>query len=240
MKTYKYTSTKWMAGLGVVCMLSVLFLSSCLKNNTDYYAPPVAYVSFIQASPNEPPLDLYLNNNKVNQPPIGYGTTLDYFRAYTGTRTVNLYNQGTMNKVLSDTVNLSANVAYSLFMTNTTAHPDLLLLTDTINQPAAGKANIRFVNVSPDAPAVDFAIKDTTAKVSNKAFKGFSSFLPVQGGKSYTFEVRQHGTSTVLATLANVTVSSGLVYTIWFHGLTNTSNIANKLGVDIVTNAYYN
>jgi hypothetical protein len=240
MKTYKYTSTKWMAGLSAVCMLSVLFLSSCLKNNNDYYVPPVGYVSFIQASPDEPPLDLYLNNNKVNQAPIGYGNAIDYFRAYTGTRTVNLYTLGTMNKTLSDTINVSANAVYSLFMINTSAHPGLLALTDTLNQPAAGKASIRFVNVSPDAPAVDFAIKDSTAMVSNKAFKGFSSFLPVQGGKNYSFEVRQHGTGTVLATFTNVPISSGLVYTIWFHGLANSTNATDKLSVDIFTNAYYN
>jgi hypothetical protein len=234
MKIYKNTLTKRIAGLGVVCMLSVLFLSSCLKNNNDYYAPPVAYLSFIQASPDEPPLDLYLNNNKVN-----YGATIDYFRAYTGTRTVNLYNQGSTTKVFSDTIHLNADVAYSLFLTNTTAHPSLFLLTDSLSKPATGKANVRFVNVSPDAPTVDFAVKDSTALVSNKAFKGFSSFLPIQGSKSYTFEVRQHGTNTVLATLANVTLNSGVVYTIWFHGLAGSANTTDKLSIDIITNAYY-
>jgi hypothetical protein len=238
MKIYSKTLKRWMAVLGAGCLLSVSF-TSCLKSKNDYTPPPSAYVAFIQASPDEEPLDLYFNSNKVNQFALYYGSGIDYFQAYTGLRTVNFYNTGSMSKVFSDTIRLSPNIAYSLFLVNTAANPGLFLLTDSISRPAAGKATIRLVNVSPDAPAVDLAVKDSAAFVSNKAFKGFSSFIPKDGGKSYTFEVRQHGTNTVLATLSNVTLNSGLVYTIWFHGLANTSIAANKLTADIITNAYY-
>lgn len=241
MKIYKNTSGKWMARLCAVCLLSAL-LSSCLKSSNSYYAPPVAFVSFIQASPGQPALDFFMNNNKVNVNPVNYGDDIDYFRAYVGQRTVNLYAQGTMNKLFSDTVTLNTNVAYSMFLTNasaTSASPDILLLTDSISKPATGKANIRFVNISPDAPAVDLAVQDSAAFVSNKAFKGYSSFLPMQGGKTYTFNVLQHGTSTVLATLSNVPINTGLVYTIWFHGLASSTNTTDKPAVGIITNAYY-
>jgi uncharacterized protein DUF4397 len=241
MKINKNTSGKWMARLGAVCLLSTL-LSSCLKNSNGYYAPPVAFISFIQASPNQPALDFYMNNNKVNVSPVNYGDDIDYFRAYTGQRTVNFYAQGSTSKLFSDTVTLNTNIAYSLFLTNasaTSASPAILLLTDSISKPATGKASIRFVNISPDAPAVDLAVKDSAALVSNKVFKGYSSFLPMQGDKTYTFNVLQHGTNTVLATLSNVPVSSGLVYTIWFHGLASSSNVNDKPALGIITNAYY-
>lgn len=242
MRTYRNTSGKWMARLCAVCLLSTL-LSSCLKNNDSYYAPPpVAFVSFIQASTNEPPMDFYMNNNKVNLAPINYGDGLDYFRAYTGKRTLSFYNAGTTTLLFSDTATLNVNVAYSVFLTNasaTSASPSILLLTDSINKPASGKANIRFVNVSPDAPAVDLAVLDSAAFVSNKAYKGYSLFLPIQGGKTYTFNVLQHGTNTVLATLSDVPVNTGLVYTIWFHGLASSSNVNDKPTLSVITNAYY-
>jgi hypothetical protein len=241
MKIYKNTSGKWMARLCAVCLLSVL-LSSCLKSNNSYYSPPVAFVSFIQASTNEPPLDFYMNNNKVNLAFINYGDGLDYFRAYTGKRTLSFYSAGTMTQLFSDTATLSVNVAYSVFLTNasaTSASPSILLLTDSVSKPASGKANIRFVNVSPDAPAVDLAVLDSAAFISNKAYKGYSSFLPMQGGKTYTFNVLQHGSNTVLATLSNVPISAGLVYTIWFHGLASSSNVNDKPALGIITNAYY-
>lgn len=239
MKTHKITSRKWMAGLSAVCLLSLL-LTSCLKDKTQTYTPPAAFVQFIQASPGEQPLDLYLNSNKVNLLPISYGDGLDYFRAFSGTRIVNIYTHPGNSKIFSDTVNLKTDSIYSMFLINKATNPGLLLLPDSLTKPAAGKASIRFVNVSPDAPAVDLAIKDTTtALVSNKAFKGYSPFFPIQAGKTYTFEVRQHGTNTVLATLTNVALNNNQIYTIWFHGLAVTTIDSDKLKADIITNAVY-
>ncbi|MGZ3811141.1 MAG: DUF4397 domain-containing protein [Mucilaginibacter sp.] len=237
MKTYKNSLKRSIAGLSAICLLSVL-LSSCLKDNNNYYQPPVAFLSFVQASPDQPSLDFYLNNNKVNYNPISYGNEIDYIRAYTGTRTANFYNENSMTKIFSDTIHLNPNVAYSLFLANTTAHPELVLLTDSLSRPASGNSGIRFVDVSPDAPAVDL-VQGGTVLVSNKSYKGFSSFLPIQGNKTYTFEVHQKGTNTVLATLSNVNLNAGQVYTIWFHGLAGATNNTDKLSADIITNAFY-
>lgn len=239
MKIYKNTPKRSVIKLGVVCLLSVL-LSSCLKNNDEIYnPPPAAYVSFIHASPDGPPLDFYLDHNKVNAHPLGYGSYIDYFRAYTGDRVANFYTQGTMTKVASDTIQLKQDTAYSVFLVNTADHPQVLLLTDMVSKPSAGNASIRFVNVSPDAPAVDFAKKDSAAMVSNKSFKGYTAYMPIKGNANYTFEVRQTGTSTVLATLANVKLNSGFVYTIYFHGLSAGTTGYDSLSADIITNAYY-
>ena len=183
-------------------------------------------------------MDLYFNNNKVNQVPLNYGDGIDYFQAYPGLRTVNLYNSGG-TVVLSDTIRLMPNIAYSLFMVNTASNPGIFLVTDSISRPAPGMATVRFINVSPDAPAVDLAVKDSAAFVTNKAFKSFSSFIPKIGGKTYTFEIRRHGTNTVLTTLSGVTLNSGLVYTIWLRGLANSAIPEDQLMASIVTNAYY-
>lgn len=225
------------AGLGAVCLLSLL-LSSCLKNNSTYYNPPVALVSFFQASPDEPALDLYFNNNRVNWNPISYGSGLDYFNAYAGPRTVNFYAQNTMTKLFSDTLTLKPNAVYSLFLVNTSTTPGIFVLNDTINKPASNTASIRFVDLSPDAPAVDLALNDTV-KVSNKAYKGFSSFMSVPGNKTYSFQVLQKGTTTVLASLSNVTLTNGYVYTIMLTGLSAGTTSADKLSVYYTTNAQF-
>ncbi|HEY9000531.1 MAG TPA: DUF4397 domain-containing protein [Mucilaginibacter sp.] len=239
MKLYGNPLNRWMALLGIGCFLSLLF-TSCLKSkNDDYTPPPSAYVTFFQAATGEQPLDLYFNNNKVNQVPLGYGFGLDYFQAYPGLRTVNIDASYTNSLIYSDTIRIKPNIAYSLFLINNPVNLGLFLLTDSISQPAAGKATLRFINVSPDAPAVDLAVKDSAAFVTNKGFKGFSSFIPKTGNQTYNFEIRQHGTNTVLTTLSGVTLNNGLVYTIWLHGLANTSNADLKLKADIVTNAYY-
>jgi hypothetical protein len=239
MKNYKNISKNLLATITVIGLLT-LSLSSCLKyNNNQYYTPPAALLTFIQASPDEPPLDFSLDNNRVNGWPINYGDNIDYFRAFTGKRNVNFYNAGTGNVILSDTIHLNQNATYSLFLVNTTAHPQILLLTDSLTKPSSGSAGIRFVNLSPDAPAVDLAVTGGAVLVPNKAFKGYSSFANTPGNTSYSIEVRQAGTTTVLATLPNVTLNSSFVYTIWLHGLVASTNNTDQLGISVLPNAVF-
>jgi Domain of unknown function (DUF4397) len=221
------------------CLLSVT-LTSCLKEtNNQNYNPPVALVSFIQASPDEPSLDFTLDNNKVNVNPLNFGDNIGYFQAFAGTRTANFTNHATSAKIFSDTATFAPNNAYSLFLANVPSKPEIVVLKDTINRPADGKTSIRFVNLSPDASSVDLAIQGGAVLISNKSYKGYSTFIPETGNTNYNFEVRQHGTNVVLATLSNISLNSSYIYTIWLSGLATPLNSSDKLSLNYITNAYY-
>jgi hypothetical protein len=235
MKNFNNTPKRLVAGLFAVCLLS-LTLSSCLKDKNTGPVTPVALLSVIQGSPGQPPLDFSLNGTRVNANQIVYGGGLDYFRAYVGTRTAAFTTSGGGSTVFSDTLTLKQNFAYTLCLVNKLATPGFLVLNDAITQPSSGSANLRFVNLSPDAAAVDLAVKDGAVLVANKGFKGFSDFASITG-KTYTFEIRKAGTTTVLTTLTNVTINNGYVYTVYLRGLaTATDN--TKLTADLITNAY--
>jgi hypothetical protein len=225
-----------LAGVGFVSLLSIT-LFSCLKDNNSYVTAPTALLMVVQGSPDAPAEDLYLNNNRVTTQAFNYGDRVGYFNAYIGSRKIILNNYGTQTLIASDTATLNVNVAYSMFLANTYTKPDFVLLKDTITQPASGKAAIRFVDVSPDAGAVDL-IANSSVLVSNKSYKGSSSFVPVAGDANYTFEVHKAGTATVLASLGSTAIKSGGVYTIWLHGLTAGST-TTKLSVDVIANAFY-
>lgn len=239
MKTYRKTSQRWLMMIGMAGSLSLL-LSSCLKTNNSLPPPPFAYVSVIQASPDAPASDFYLDNNKVNTQPFNYGAYIDYFQAKTGKRTAYFYNTGTTSQLLaSDTLTLKDQGVYSIFLANKISSPDFVVLTDSIARPSNGTASIRFVNVSADAPAVDLAQQGGNVLVSNIAYKGNSPFVTIPANQVNTFEIRQHGTNTVLATVTNANIVGGSVYTIWLHGQTTNPGSA-PLTADIITNAYYN
>jgi hypothetical protein len=225
--------------IGMFGLMAVLF-SSCLKNNNDTNvdAPPSALISVVNASPGTQPLDFYLDQNKANIQAINYGSGLDYLKAYVGKRTATFYLAGTQQKVKSDTATLRANQFYTLYLTNVSTAPDFVLLRDSIVRPAAGTAAIRLVNVSADAPAVDLAIKNGQVLATNKAYKGYSPFVSIPGGNTHTLEVRQAGTTTVLATINDVQLKSSSVYTVWLQGVAAATN-DTKLTAKIQTNAYY-
>ena len=234
MKIFK--NRKSAAALAGVLLLSAIGLTSCLKDNNNYVVNQTALLMVVQASPDAPAESVFLKPNQVNQSAFNYGDHLGYFNAYTGNRQLQLFGYGSSTQIASDSIHLANNNAYSLFLANTYTKPDFVLLTDTINQPAAGKATIRFVNVSAGSANVDL-VANATALVSNEPYKGASSFIPVSGGSQYNFQVRSSGTTAVLASLDSIQIKSGAVYTIWYHG--TATGTSPKLSADIIANAYY-
>ncbi len=223
--------------IGMMCLLTAA-LSSCMKNHDDYVDVPFGLVSVINTSPDAQSQDFYLDNNRANNSPISYGHGLDYIKAYTGKRTASFFNSATQQKTKSDTLTVRANNYYSVYLSNLASKPDVIILTDTIRQPAAGMATIRLVNLSPDAPAVDLAIKGGAVLATNKAYKAYSGFVPVTGNTKYTLEVRQAGTTTVLASLTDVNIYSASVYTVWLQGLSAATD-QTKLTAGLQQNVYF-
>lgn len=235
MKNYKTISKGLVTKIGAVCIIA-LGLSSCIKNHDNTPVQPVALLSVIQASPDEPSVDFNLNSARVNALPISYGSGLDYFRAVAGKRTATFTKTSDGTTVKTDTMTLNQNVAYTLCLVNKAATPEFLRLTDAITQPSSGNANIRFVNLSPDSGPVDLAVKGGAVLVANKPFKGFSDFNSIEG-KNYTFEVRKAGTATVVASLTQ-NINPGFVYSIYFRGLAASTDAA-KPTISLVVNAIY-
>ena len=224
-------------GIAMLCLL----LSSCLKTSNSDAAPPTALLTVIQASPDAPPMDFFLNGDRVNQAPLTFGTGIDYFSAIVGQRTANFFVDGsTAGPIVTAQITLQQNMAYSLFLDSLPAKPGILFLADTLIKPISGKAGVRFVDLSPDAPAIDLAIQGGATITTHKSFKGYTSFLPVTGQSNFTLQVLKSGTSTVLATLSNVSLTNGYLYTVMFEGLNASTNSSDKLNIIMITNAYFN
>jgi len=239
MKNITQTISGKMKIFGVLFLFTAA-LTSCLKDNNDNVVPPQsALISVINASPDSQPVDFYLDNNRANNSSIQYGNGLDYLNAITGKRTAAFYNSGSTTKIKSDTMTLRADKAYTLYLTNLVATPDFVLLNDDVQRPAAGQASIRFVHVSANTPAVDVVTSTGTSIAPNKAYKEASAFIAVQAAK-YTLQVRQAGTTTVLATLTDKDLLAGGVYTVWLQGVQGATDDVKVLTAKIQRNALFN
>jgi len=238
MKNHQKISKELAPALAALTLLCVL-LTSCIKSNNPGPLPPTSLVTVIQASPDEPPVYFYLNGNQVNQSPLVFGQGLDYFSAYSGQRTAYFYNAETMAAVVSAGITLNTNGAYSLFLDNTTSKPGIFLLADTLVKPASGDASLRFIDLSPNAPAVNLVIQGGKTMDSNRSFQGYSSFLPINGNATYTFNIVNASTGAVLATSPASYLAAGSVYSIVLEGLATPTNSTDGLTTVLITNAIF-
>jgi len=218
----------------------VLSFSSC-KDDDETPAPAPApspdksSVMVIHASPDAPGVDLLVDNSKVNSSALEFPNNTGYLSVNSGTRNVKVNVTGTSTTVIQADLQLVKNTSYSVFAVNTVANIEPLVLSDDLTAPAAGNAHIRFIHLSPDAPAVDIAVDNGGPVVfANTAFKGNSPFTPVPAG-TYDLEVRVAGTSTVALNLDPITVQAGKIYTIFAKGLL-AGNGAQALSAEIIVN----
>ena len=87
------------------------------------------------------------------------------------------------------------------------------LLRD-LTAPAAGKAHVRFIHLSPDAPAVDITLSDGTVLFGNYEFKQATGFTPLDAA-TYNLQVSLAGTSTVVLDRPGITLEDGKIYTVF-------------------------
>jgi len=220
----------FMALAPAVMIAAILTTTSCKKDEVTY-----ANVLVAHASPDAPGVDLLIDNSKVNSAALTFPANTGYLQVETGTRNVKVNVAGTSTTVINADLALEKDKNYSVFAVNTVANIEPLVLVDDLTAPASGKAHVRFVHLSPDAPAVDIAVASNgTVVFGNKSFKESTAFTPLDAG-DYNLDVRLAGTSTVALVLPTITLQAGKIYTVFAKGLAGGTG-AQALGAEIIIN----
>lgn len=203
---------KRLALLSSVLVLVLVFATTAL-------AAGPARVRVVHASPDAPAVDVWVNDAIIAFSNAPFKGITDYAELDAGTYNVKVVPAGAMEPVVIEAdLDLAADTDYTVVAVGQLAAIEPLVLLDNNSMPAAGKAHVRFVHASPDAPAVDIAVKGGPALFSNVAFKGVGDYLPVDAG-TYDLEVRLAGTDTVALSVPGVALADQTVYTVFAMGL---------------------
>jgi LPXTG-motif cell wall-anchored protein len=178
-----------------------------------------ARVRVVHASPDAPAVDVWVNGAVAFSNAPFKGIT-DYAKLEPGSYSVQVTPTGATEPIVIDAnLDLATQTDYTVVAVGQLASIEPLVLVDNNSAPAAGKAHVRFVHASPDAPAVDIAVANGGPVLfSNIPFKGVGEYLPVDAG-SYDLEARIAGTDTVALSVPGVMLDEGTVYTIFAMGL---------------------
>lgn len=208
--TYTKFSFKTLYILFAVAIVTLI--SSCGKNETQ--VTEYGILSVYNASPTYGTYDVYLNGSKLNTVALPYAGGVKYTQLITGTyETKFTIASETASIYTKSGIAVGSNSVSTLYLTGTTGSFDGLLLSDNFTGSSNDKAYVRFINLSPDAPALDLRIKDaTTDLTTNKAYKTYSEFTAVDAG-SKDFEIKETSSDIVKATV-NRSLVNGSFYTI--------------------------
>lgn len=187
----------------------------------------------IHASPNAPGVDALVDGTNVGTN-LTFPNNTAYLNLNSGTRNIKVNVTGTTTTVINANLNFETNKNYSIFAIDSVSKISALFLTDDLTAPASGKSHVRFIHLSPNAPAVDVAVTGGPVLFSNYSFKQNSNFTPLDAG-TYPLEVRLAGTTTVVLNLGNVTLQNGKIYTVFAKGFVGATG-TQALGAQIIAN----
>jgi len=192
-----------------------------------------ARVLVVHASPDAPAVDLLVDNT-LKGSGLAFPGNTGYLAVPAGTRNFKVNASGTAISVINANLDLAGGANYTVFAADSLSKLAPLVLTDNLAAPAAGKAHVRFVHLSPNAPAVDVALTGGGVVFGNRTFKQSTDFTPLDAG-TYNLEVRLAGTGTVVLPLPGITLTAGKIYTVFAKGFVGGAG-AQALGAQIIVN----
>ncbi len=185
------------------------------------------------ASPNAPNVDI-LVNDAVVATNVPYLASLQYTELNSGNNRIRVNVTGTTTTVIDATLPFDEGKNYSIFAVDSVNKISAIRLDDDLTAPSSGKTHVRFVHLSPNAPAVDIAVTGGPVLFPNYSFKQSSAFTPIDAG-TYNLEVRLAGTSTVVLSLPGVPLVDGKIITVYARGFVGATG-DQALGASVIAN----
>jgi hypothetical protein len=199
----------------------------------DFTAFGAANAMVIHTSPDAPGVDL-LVDDAVAGSNLEFPNSTGYLPLTAGTRNIKVNVTGTASTVIEADLDFVKDMNYSIFAIDAVANIGALVIEDNLVRPTAGSAHVRFIHLSPNAPAVDITTTTGAVVFGNQSFRDYTEFTPLGAG-SYDLQVRLQGTDTIVLELPGIVLEDGKIYTVFAKGFVDGVD-AQALGAQIIVN----
>ncbi len=206
----------------LILLLAGLAAFACGKSKHDEKVihPATASVMAVHASADALPSNFYLGGTKLSNTPLSYGDHTNYVAAPSGIKKAEFKNSANDNVLASTDVTLTDKKSYTVFLAGPVANAEVLTLEDDLTAPVAGKARVRFVNLSADNVLWDIQLAGGDKLATQRAYKSATTFMDVAPG-DLTYQLVNPADAEHPITLPVLTVQVGKIYTIWIKGSRN-------------------
>lgn len=178
---------------------------------------PISYIRFLNASPNSPAVDVYLNDRRIFKN-LTYKSFSDYISVPPGLYNIKVFPSGsTLNPILDKRLQIPAEKIFTISSIGNYPNINLLPVEDVRRPKIPGKGFIRFIHLSPDAPSVDVKLPNGNIIFSNVSYKGVTRYLPASPRK-YTIEVYTSDSGKRLLYVPNIRIIPNRFYSIYAVG----------------------
>src|SRR5262245_47670773 len=174
-----------------VAMLALpLAFNACDDDDDGPVTPPApkASLNVTHTVPDLAPVDVLIDDSRMDED-LAYTNSTGYFQVNAGSHSVQINAANTSDAIIQRDLSFPADSKSSIFIVGTNTSVETLEIVDDLSAPAAGQAKVRFMALSPTAPAIDFTTDAGTPVFTDYTYKEFSPFTSMDAG-TYNFQVR--------------------------------------------------
>ncbi len=179
---------------------SFYYTEDCLEERQ---IPGRSYIRVFHAAPGAPEVDIYANGRNVARR-LAFGQFTDYIAVDAGTYVIEAFPVGLhQSPVLRVNIPVAAEKVYTLCVIGILPRIGILPVEDEYEPVSAGRTNIRFINLSPNAPGLSLSLRGGQELFSDISYTEVSDYRPLLPGR-YNLAVTPTGTPVIVANLPNV------------------------------------
>ncbi|NOK64430.1 MAG: hypothetical protein GFH27_549445n22 [Chloroflexi bacterium AL-W] len=202
----------------VFTIITLLIVSAVVPLTASAQAEP-ALLRVMHDSPDAPPVDVYVNGERVLEN-IGYTVTTEYLQVAPGQQFIQVIptGQGVENAVIEATVDLIRGEPYTVVAVNNVANIQALVLSDKDENLPADLASVRVIHASSNTGAFDIRPVGSEIPFLTDQFFTSADYVSLPPGV-YQFEVLSSETGELLVTSPEFRFEAGWVYSITLTGI---------------------
>lgn len=177
-----------------------------------------SFVRILHASPNAPAVDIYANGDLIVSN-LAFSEFTQYLPVPSGNYNIKVYPTGnTTTPVINTDIYIPEGTVTNLAAVGILPDISLFQISESIIPANYGEPCVRFVHLSPNAPAVDIKLADDSIVFEDVSYKEVTNYVCVPAG-TYSFKVTPTGSNDVVLTVPNVKLDKNYTYTIYAVGL---------------------
>ncbi|MDP4143395.1 MAG: DUF4397 domain-containing protein [Bacillota bacterium] len=185
-------------------------------------ADEFSYIRVLHAAPNSPAVNIYLNDELIVQN-LAYSQYSLYIPLAPGDYSFKAYPVGqNENPIINTTVIIPEKTVFNLAIIGTAPNLEVYPIPEPTTAQNFGRPCVRFINLSPNSPALDVTIQNGMKIFYNVGYKYISNYACTTSG-TYIFKVSPTGTNNVIAATPPLQLVPNKYYSIYAIGLVDES-----------------
>lgn len=192
----------------------------CSHLASTYAARPISYTRLLHASPDTPPVDIYVNGNLIVKN-LSYKQFAGYYTVAPCRYHIQIFTAGKGEVLIAEgCFEICPRSAVTFALIGCTVC--LLAIQEVYaickHMRARCKAYVRFVNLSPNSHVLDVAFTGGTTLFRSVPYRAHTRYIPVEPG-IYAFQLKPAGSGMAGLTMPTVTIEQGKAYSVYAVGL---------------------